>query len=382
MPRRVSRIADYLIKQGQHFFPAIVVGVTLGEPTWYEIDVEDQPLFGFSGSNFEITNRLGLLELDGTEELYAIDGQHRIAGIREALRQLKNSRETEEYERLANESLSVIFVSADIRQPGYHQRVRRLFSTLNKEAKRVSIAETIALDEDDAAAIVTRWLATQSKLLNKTAQGRSDKTLIQLGRTNEIRLSNRHSITTIVALYRFVERAFQSELTELRKEYDVDRPDEERLENLYNLAKSVWENIAEYDLAIADVAGSDPAEERASTYRSANGGHILFRPVGLQAFSGALGVLRSRGIDTARGVRNLCTLPRQISQPPWSYVLWNPNTRRMINSNNTVAEALFLHMLGENPRSAGYDLRGKYDNLLRDDPDYNLDCVPIVGLSD
>ena len=54
----------------------------------------------------------------------------------------------------------------------------------------------------------------------------------------------------------------------------------------------------------------------------------------------------------------------------------------MINSNNTVAEALFLHMLGENPRSAGYDLRGKYDNLLRDDPDYNLDCVPIVGLSD
>ena len=157
---RAKRIADYLINQSQHFFPGIVVGVFRGEPTWYEIDVEDNVALTDPAIVPNAQYTLGLLELNGTEQLYAIDGQHRIAGIKEALKRLTTQDNTEHRDRLANEDLTILFVSADIDSEGQLQRVRRLFTTLNKEAKKVSDAEIVALDEDDAAAIVTRWIAT------------------------------------------------------------------------------------------------------------------------------------------------------------------------------------------------------------------------------
>ena len=79
---RAKRIANYLITRTQHFFPGIVVGVYLGEPTWYEIDVEANVVLSDPAIDPNAEYNLGLLELDGTQKLYAIDGQHRIAGIK------------------------------------------------------------------------------------------------------------------------------------------------------------------------------------------------------------------------------------------------------------------------------------------------------------
>ena len=386
MPRRTSQIADYLINQEEHFFTSIVVGVYLGEPTWYEVNIDnDNPLTPFAPDHHS-ESRLGILELNGNEQLYAIDGQHRVAGIKEALRRLEKEGDSEAYERLANEKLSVIFVSADIEQEGHHQRVRRLFTTLNKEAKRVSLAETIALDEDDAAAIVTRWLCTKFEGLN-TEQARSastseNMTLIQLGTTNEIQPSNDFSITTIHALYRFVTNTFQTELRRMKKRYDGERPDEESLESLYERSKEIWTLMGEYDRSIGDVLGSDPGEERASMFRSDSGGHILFRPVGLQAFSGALGVLLIRRVDTERAVRSLCRVPTEISEPPWMHVLWNPNTRRMVTNNNPLAEALYLHMMGEPPRTRSYALAERYRRLYGDIKWDPFELVPSPDIAD
>ena len=386
MPSRANQIADYLIGQDQRFFPSIVVGVYLGEPTWYEINVQENSILGTPYLDPRFQYSLGILELDGNERLYAIDGQHRVAGIREALKRLTVNEDLETYNRLANEDLSMVFVAANIDLEGHLERVRRLFTTLNKQAKPVSLPETIALDEDDSAAIVTRWLAINYSGLNRSVRdpdaADEHKGLIQLGRRNEIQPRNRHSITNIVTLYRFIAKAFQPELQSLKARYRQNRPPEAELTSLYDDAVGVWELIAENDSAIRGVLGSDPEEERASAHRGTHGGHLLFRPVGLQAFAGALGMLRTRDIPTERAVVSLCSLPKDIAEPPWRYVLWNPNTRRMINSNSAVAEALLLHMLGESPRSARYDLRTRYDDLLRDDPEYNLDNLPVVGLAD
>ena len=82
---RAQTIGAYLIGQAQHFFPSIVVGVCFGEPTWYEINVEDNLALIDETVDTTARHNLGLLELYGTEQLYAIDGQHRVAGIRSAL---------------------------------------------------------------------------------------------------------------------------------------------------------------------------------------------------------------------------------------------------------------------------------------------------------
>ena len=136
IPYRARQIADYLINQEQHFFPGIVVGVYLGEPTWYEISVEDNAIFATPALDPRAKNSLGLLELDGTEQLYAIDGQHRVAGIKEALRRLIREEDIEEYNRLANEDLSIVFVSADIDKKGQLERVRRLFHYVEQGGKK------------------------------------------------------------------------------------------------------------------------------------------------------------------------------------------------------------------------------------------------------
>src|SRR5689334_6342954 len=41
---RAEDIADYLLRQPQRFFNAIIVGACQGNPEWHPIDVEDNPL--------------------------------------------------------------------------------------------------------------------------------------------------------------------------------------------------------------------------------------------------------------------------------------------------------------------------------------------------
>ena len=379
---RASTIADYLIDRPQHFFPGIVVGIYLGEPTWYEISVEGNVALADPRVDAYSQYNLGLLELDGTEQLYAIDGQHRVAGIRAALKKLADEEDTERLNQLANEDLSVLFVSADIERDGQLERVRRLFTTLNKEAKKVSEPEIVALDEDDPAAILTRWVATRYDGLRTVTPtlNENEHSLIQFGRQHEIRASNRRSVTTIVTLYRTIKSIFQPELQVIGRNNKGNRPDEEVLEELYEEAVTIWELMSQHDRALNDVLGSDPNEERAAKYRTATGGHILFRPVGLQAFAGALGILRSRGVGNERAVKGLCQLPTEISQSPWVQVLWNPTLDSMITANKAVAEALFLHMVGYRPRSARYDLGKRYSELLGNPTGNPLQEVPRFNL--
>ena len=382
IPRRIGHIADYLINQDHHFFPTIVVGVYLGEPTWHEIDIDENPIFTAPvdpRANFT----LGFLELNGSERLYAIDGQHRVAGIKEALTRLLESGNTDGHNRLANEDLSVVFVSANIDRPGQLEKVRRLFTTLNKEAKKVSEPEIVALDEDDAAAIVTRWLATYyDGLKGPTSTGsESEHNLIQLGRQHEIRPTNPYSVTTIVTLYRMIKNVFQTELKTLETTYNKNRPEEEDLNLLYQAAVEIWELLRKYDSAICDVIGTDPTEKHAAKYRTHEGGHILFRPIGLQAFSGALGVLRTRGVETEHAIRSLCQVPTEISDPPWEHVLWNPATRSIMpTQNRTVAEGLYLYMMGQQPRAKNYDLNKRYNELLGSSNGDELQKVLVRGL--
>ena len=339
---RAKKIADYLITRKQHFFPGIVVGVYMGDPTWYEIDVENNVVMSDPAIDSNSRYNLALLELDGTEELYAIDGQHRIAGIRAALEKLKTSENSEDYDRLANEDLAILFVSADMNREGQLERVRRLFTTLNKEAKKVSDAEIVALDEDDAAAIVTRWIATRYDGFRAHDSDCADDLphLIQLGRRNEIPPTNQRSITTIVSLYRMTKGIFQKDITALNRSYQGNRPNDEELEAIYEEAERIWNLMMEHDLALGSVLGSDPADQRAAKHRNQHGGHILFRPMGLQSFGRALGLLRTRQIDIDLAVKSLCKVPMSISDPPWGKRSlepeYTPNDERQSTSRSGV----------------------------------------------
>lgn len=147
--KRVEPITEYLLEQKERFFNAIVLGVYGGAPQWYPIEVGNSPVLGDPDLDDDARESVGLLRFTGDEKIFAIDGQHRVVAIKEALPLAHE---------IGNEEICVIFVAHGTDQKGM-RRTRRLFSTLNRYAVPVSKGEIVALSEDDAFAIVTRRLS-------------------------------------------------------------------------------------------------------------------------------------------------------------------------------------------------------------------------------
>ncbi|MBM3934371.1 MAG: DGQHR domain-containing protein [SAR202 cluster bacterium] len=148
---RYKQVAGYLLEEQQRFFSAIVVGVRGGEPRFFALDVEPNPLVGIPELDRRFEESLGILELRGDEQLFAIDGQHRVEGIKLALK--KNP-------ALKDDELTIIFVAAQS-DPASVQWVRRVFPRLNRYAVPTKKGEIIAIDEDDPSAIITRRMLAE-----------------------------------------------------------------------------------------------------------------------------------------------------------------------------------------------------------------------------
>ena len=171
-------IKEYLLKEKDRFFNAIILAIFDGDPQWLEVE--------FKGEERDFGN-VGFLELTGAEKIFPVDGQHRVKGIKEAV---KNN------ESLMFESVPVIFIAHDNSHDG-KKKTRKLFSTLNRRAKPVGQEENIALDEDDICAIITRDLIQNIPLFqgnNLTIKG-----------GKPVSSSNTEAFTSIITLYQCVE---------------------------------------------------------------------------------------------------------------------------------------------------------------------------------
>jgi DNA sulfur modification protein DndB len=76
-------------------------------PKWYELSVEKSELFDPDEMPAYQEGALGILKLDGNEKLFAIDGQHRVAGIKEAV-------STNSAHGLDDEEVCTIFLAAGL----------------------------------------------------------------------------------------------------------------------------------------------------------------------------------------------------------------------------------------------------------------------------
>ena len=168
-------IANYLITQEERFFNALILAVYDGQPEWNEVRID--------GVENDDSYSLGILTLTGEEKIFPVDGQHRVAGIKRAL---------ENNASLQTERVPVIFVGHKKDEIGM-QRTRRMFSTLNRYAKPVSLRDIIALDEDDVVAIASRNLIDGTEMFSN---GR-----ILDAKTKAIPEENDQAITSIIAYY-------------------------------------------------------------------------------------------------------------------------------------------------------------------------------------
>lgn len=149
---RTSEIREYLLHNEHHFLGSLVVAAVGGHPEYIAVEMVDA-----EGLLAGVDREFGVLTFDGSHQFFALDGQHRLRAIKDAI--VKDP-------DLASDDIGVIVVPHYDDAEG-RQRTRRLFTNINRYAKPTSVQENIALDEDDGFAILTRRLLDEHPWLSK-----------------------------------------------------------------------------------------------------------------------------------------------------------------------------------------------------------------------
>ena len=113
MSKRAQDMTDYLLRQPERFYGALTVTARGGRPAYIPVKMQDRALLD---DDFDY----GLLKFDGKQEYFALDGQHRLMSIKDAI---------EQDAELGREEVSVIFVTHE-RTEEENIKTRRLFHTL------------------------------------------------------------------------------------------------------------------------------------------------------------------------------------------------------------------------------------------------------------
>ena len=83
---RSREISLYLEKEKEKFLGSLVVAVYGGDPEWNQASLTPAAdKVNREAITDDALNSVGFLKLSGREKLFAIDGQHRLSGIKTAL---------------------------------------------------------------------------------------------------------------------------------------------------------------------------------------------------------------------------------------------------------------------------------------------------------
>lgn len=323
------KIKEYIIKREDRFFDSLVLAVYDGDPLWTEVRFEIE---GIQYPN------VGLLEFNGQEKIFPVDGQHRVEGIRASVA---------EKEELGNETISVMLIGHQNTKEGM-EKSRRIFSTLNRYVKPVRLGDIIALDEDDIVAITTRdllesyplFMGNRVKASNSKSIPQSDKTAF----TSLMTLYECHFVLYNTYISQKEHRHFSSRQLKDNLKY---RPSDEVLADFNRYLVDFWDCMASTYTEISNYIvdkSNNPAEELRS---EETGGNMFFRPIGLLPFIEAVSrITLSTGNSTEETIGLFANLNRNVHSDLWDMILWNPRTKKMLMRNQSLVFYLLIKMTG------------------------------------
>ena len=350
---RANDIAQYLKCNNGRFFNAIVVGIYGGEPVWHPFDIKARPEFDRANIDYLAEQeRVGFLELRGSERLFALDGQHRVAGIKRAL---ANG------EPRGSDILTVLFVPHSNTDAGI-QRTRRLFVDLNKRAVPVGTKDIIILDEVDLPAILARRLVDEHIWFSN---GQVD---IERFTATIPKYSN--ALFSIATLYNVIKRILPDALAvgpveknELKEASSIRLP-EGRIDYYYQRASLYFDGLANNNRQLREYLERGPESGIAMRERDPQVRNVLFRPAGQIAFANAIAGFAARdGLDSA--LETAGSFPTDMAHAPFAHVIWDPIQEKIINSGTSLAARLLKYMFGLEPETE--KLRNSYRMALRNE---------------
>lgn len=317
--KNVGRINHYLMNEEDRFFNALVLAVFGGKPCWYP--------GCFEKDNMSFYN-IGILELSGEENIFPVDGQHRLAAIKE----LVSGRNADK-----KEEVPVIFISYDDSEVGI-DRMRRLFTSLNRYTKMVNEAEKIILDEDDIVAITTRFFIDDCDFFAKK---------ILFSKTDAMHHSDKEHFINLRSLYKcndFLLDVFllnQGTISESKEVYKRYRRSDGEIEKFISFTLEFWKDF----VSIMPEVGTFFDKGVVDNQRSENGGSVLFRPRGICAFIHAISVIsKARGKDLKDVLMCYSQTEFELNSGLWKDILWNGV---ILDPGNALLRDIFIFMYDE-----------------------------------
>lgn len=306
---RTAQITDYLLTNENRFLGAIIIAVWGGDPNYLELtmdaDAENQAVLAGLDRNF------GVLTFDGTQQFFALDGQHRLKAIKDAIKRDPD---------LGGEDINVIVVP-HFDTPDGRRRTRRLFTNINRNAKSTNAQENIALDEDDSFAILTRQLLDEHPFLSR------DKVVSvfsKVGQDGELVLASRSigprspAWSAISVLYDIVkEIGFDLPCT---LNESKQRATDELLDQSYDLLAARVQDLLDScgNLRQRYLAAQNPGDVRAPKGRD-GAGHPFMRPaVQVQVAKAVRHILEQETLTWEELMKRLSTLNWKMSAAPFS----------------------------------------------------------------
>lgn len=321
-------IKDYIINQKEMFFNSLVLAVYDDYPNWKQIE------YSFSDDSFY---QMGLLEFPSSHKIFPVDGQHRVEGIKEALKADPS---------LKYQQITAIFIGHKNDSEG-KQRTRRLFTTLNRYAKPVKLDDIIALDEDDIVAILTRKFLEEYDLFTGKR--------VVYAKQKAIPTNNKNAITSIITLYYANYELFKAYRTEMygKKPSNKNitellkfRPNDGEINNFEGYLLTFWDAFKNNLTAINRYLRE--TNNFSEEFRNRNGGNLLFRPIGLLPFVKAcIQIKQTTNCDFEQILGNMDNLCFDIAQKPWRFVVWDPVANKMIMNSSTITQLLIIYLYDE-----------------------------------
>ncbi|BAY99028.1 DGQHR domain protein [Tolypothrix tenuis PCC 7101] len=360
-----KEMVPYLLNESQRFYGALVVAVYGGDPEFSPVRVAEHQLIDDRDKS---SYGFGLLRFDGSQIYYALDGQHRLKSIQEAI--AKNP-------DLAQEEISVIILKHEQTKEGL-ERTRRLFSTLNRRAKPTSSGMNIAIDEDDSIAIVSRRLVKENEVIKGLV-------LTSLG-SKQISPAKSHDpyITTLAAFYETNEillSAYEGGL-EIDKNFKQFRPSNDELDAYYNFLEKLWILMLEKCPGFTPIlkGRKKPGDIRKrmdsegilvldNTGKPIAGGSVFARPIGQFVIAEVIKLALIQGKPMEDTIEAIMTnISMDIDQSPWVRVIWNPSIQRIMGtqSERQLLVSIISHSLGLKIKWKVRELKQKYRDNIED----------------
>lgn len=384
---RQPALTAYLAHNAHRKFGTILAVIS---PSW--VDDAAHENWGESGralksavdfSHIDSAGQIGLLNIKDINA-YALDGQHRIMGIRGISDVLEGRLEIKKKDgsntnknipqdeflsdldadvsvllKVLEEKVAVEYIPAVIKGETREEatrRIRSIFVSINSYAKKTDKGEGYLLDESDGYSIAARKVGLNHPLFRKDRAG------ARINWKNTGLPEGSHYLTTLQALRNMVF-VLTSENNKDRAEKWEPRfkgmvplrpPDEEIDEAAEDLTRILDEamNLPSFKAAMngGDVTAwrKFPGDGESST---SGKGHLLMRPIGQEVLVRAVGRLLHEGASLKEIFSKLAKLDEaggfEAHRPEnvWYQVTYNAERKTMITAKTKLAASLLAHLV-------------------------------------